>query len=222
MRISGHKTVEDWIELEKKLDTNNDELWNEAYDFFEARICTRYLKPIEAILNIKKDLGEGFAVVNLQCSLIETIESFINGWVSEFDEKKGKTIWKNRSSIAKLANGKNIDNTAIFISFFRNSKDFASSNIDGEDFFRNVRCGLLHETQTKKGWKINACSTGTENPIENKTIFREKFQEAIEEIIEKYKVAIIKNEKFNEIEGFDLRRNFIEKFNHICEISEAK
>ncbi len=31
---------------------------------------------------------EGFDVVNLQCSLIEVIESFINGWVSKFDVKK--------------------------------------------------------------------------------------------------------------------------------------
>jgi hypothetical protein len=38
---------------------------------FWSRIETRY-GPIETILNMKSYKGEGFAVGNLQCSLIES------------------------------------------------------------------------------------------------------------------------------------------------------
>ena len=92
LRIAGNLTIKDWEDLEKKLDQNNDELWSLAFHFFEERIRTRYFNPINAILDLKLNKGEGFAVVNLQCSLIETIESFINGWVYNNDNSTGISI----------------------------------------------------------------------------------------------------------------------------------
>src|SRR5690554_3867198 len=92
MRIAGKLTIKQWKELEQTLNNREDVCWEYAFRFFEERIETRYLEPIEAILNIGNNKGEGFAVVNLQCSLIETIESFINGWVykCKYDDKKKK------------------------------------------------------------------------------------------------------------------------------------
>ena len=79
MRIAGTLTTKDWNELITNLNSEKDENWGLAFHFFEERMRTRYLNPINAILKMPDNLGEGFAVVNLQCSLIETIESFING-----------------------------------------------------------------------------------------------------------------------------------------------
>ena len=217
MQIAGKLTIQNWKELSKKLYPENDDNWGLAFHFFEERIRTRYLNPINAILDLKDNLGEGFAVVNLQCSLIETIESFINGWVSEFDIKKGKTIWKKGGIIAKnpnFNNGKNIRNIDIFISFFENRNPFNSYKIEGNLFFWNVRCSLIHETQTKKGWKIWA--DGVDKSIEDKIIYRNDFQRDLELLIARYKDAIINVGEFDGICTCELRENFISKFNNIC------
>ena len=81
MRIAGQLTVKDWEELKSILKPEENENWDNAFHFFEERIRTRYLEPIQSILDMERYEGEGFAAVSLQCSLIETIESFINGWV---------------------------------------------------------------------------------------------------------------------------------------------
>ena len=79
MRIAGNLTISNWLELSINLKCDSYDDWSIAFQYFEERIKTRYINPIKSILDIGYNLGEGFAVVNLQCSLIETIESFING-----------------------------------------------------------------------------------------------------------------------------------------------
>lgn len=164
-------------------------------------------------MKLNENLGEGFAVVNLQCSLIETIESFINGWKFSIEPygwfKKEITKGKNDENVKK--------NQDLFVSFFKNREPFKFNNTDGEDFYKSVRCGLLHETQTKNGWTILA--DGYEKSIDYKIIYRNNFQRDLEKLIENYKDSIIKGENFDNIESIDLRKNFISKFNHICKQS---
>ena len=238
MQIAGKKTTGDWIKLvgtrEKPLiDCNRAEKWEweEVYNFFEERINTRYINPINTLLNMKQNLGEGFAIVNLQCSLIETIESFINGWIYHNDNKSEiKNGWYTRiiqeSSRAKkhMNPDENLKNEDIFISFFKNREPFIKYNIDGSDFYKSVRCGLLHETQTKNNWKIkfDTLKTGLSYREDEgeKIIFRENFQRDLEIVIADYKKAIV-----NGLCVWDrsnialLRKNILFKFNHICEKS---
>ena len=214
MQIAGNKTIKDWRNLvgdakNLKIDYNSDEKWDEAYKYFELRICTRYLKPIDAILNMKSFDGEGFAVVNLQCSLIEMIESFINGWIFDYPN------FINSKGITLKGNDK------IFKSFFNNREPFKNytPKISGKRFYIDVRCGLLHETQTKNNWKIKK---GIENGnayelYDNfKIIYRENFQRDIQFLIDRYKNVIINGGEFDGISACELRENFVAKFNHIC------
>lgn len=220
MKIAGKKTILDWKELEKTLCLNNNENWDKAFDFFYQRINTRYLYPIEKIISIGENIGEGFAIVNLQCSLIETLESFINGCNSSYNEKTRKTEWKRVEQIIFRSNKE------IFTSFFNKRKPFANydSQINGEDFYRNVRCPLLHETQTKNNWVIR-CNSSQKNRLtysinkEKKILYREKFQKDLIEMILEYKDAIINQNSFNEFNNEILRQNFIIKFNSICKNS---
>ena len=205
MKIAGELTTKDWKDLEEKLAPNNDELWGLAFSFFEERIRTRYLNPINAILDLKLNNGEGFAVVNLQCSLIETIESFINGWKYEhphFIKMDGNSFRGNKN---------------VFMSFFKNHNAFKLMESKSCDFYINVRCACLHETQTKNGWTIHYDTEQT-NLVFNgeKIIFRENFQKALENSISDYKKAIIEGTSFNNItDGTVLRDNFKAKMNHI-------
>lgn len=212
IKIAGFKKTNDWKELEKKLKPNYDEHWVEAYSFFEMRIQTRFTEPIKAIIEMNKNLGEGFAVVNLQCSLIETIESFICGWIYKypnFINSKGEKFKSNNE---------------IFKSFFNNRVPFKNyyPKINGKQFYSDVRCGLLHETQTKNNWKIKkGIEDGTtfEEKDRFKIIYRENFQIDLETLIENYKNSIINGVVFDGIPACELRENFILKFNHICNAS---
>src|SRR5690554_423641 len=164
--------------------------------------------------------GEGFAIVNLQCSLIETIESFINGWIYSNKTKDGfiKNKWHHKKKIVKNAENKDLTNIDIFNSFFSNRSPIKELQICGEDFFRNVRCALLHETQTKSTWKIKKCSLATESYCESPTskiIYRDQFQRDLERVIKDYKKAIIERKDFDEITSKDLRENFKAKFCHL-------
>lgn len=227
MKIAGNLTISNWYELCENLNCGNDDNWGLAFYFFEERIRTRYINPIKSILEIGDNLGEGFAVVNLQCSLIETIESFINGW--KYDTKTNSWF---------TIKGEKIDSSSkkIFESFFdkRNLfNDNSNEKIDGKNFYRYVRCALLHESQTKDNWKIR-CNTANDNifyeeitqdSIVEKIIYRENFQKTLEKLIFDYKKSIVSKtivNDFCDFSGQKLRDNFREKFNNICEESKPK
>lgn len=205
IKIARYNTIKEWEELKLVLDTNDNKNWTLAFSFFEERIETRYLKPIEAILNMKDNIGEGFAVVNLQCSLIETIECFVNGWI----HKHPYFLDLNGASFK--------GNEKVFKSFFNNR---VKIGIDGKDFYNSVRCSLLHETQTKNNWKIK--KSGDNRKVFEvkegfKILYRDGFQYEIIEVLKRYKIAIVDGKPFdNSISTCDLRKNFISKINHIC------
>lgn len=207
MEIAGKLTIKDWEDLEKKLKPNYNQHWDEAFSYFEIRICTRYLKPINSIINMNKFNGEGFAIVNLQCSLIETIESFLTGiiHIHPFFYKKNIKAFKT--------------NSTIYEDFFKRFS-LKFNKLKGKDFFSNVRNSLLHETQTKKNWKIHAKN---DLPYEFKNgfhyLYRNNFQDKIEEILIEYKDCIINGKDFYEIPICELREDYIAKFNHICKKS---
>ena len=224
MKIAGNLTISNWNELSKNLNCISDDNWSDAFQYFEKRIRTRYINPIKSILEIGDNLGEGFAVVNLQCSLIETIESFINGCKSEYNTTIRKTQWKKGTTIIFNSNKE------IFISFFNNRTPFKELNIDGGLFYQDVRCGLLHETQTKNNWKIK-CDTAesglayqeiNNRNIVEKIIHRENFQRDLEKLIARYRISIITRADFDGIPACELRENFIAKFSHICTVSIPK
>lgn len=204
IKIAGKLNLNDWRTTKKTLKSNYNHNWEQAYYFFELRICSRYLKPIHSIIDINKYNGEGFAIVNLQCSLIETIESFLSGII-------------HRHPNFYLPNKKAFkSNSLIYKSFFKRfKKEF--NNIKGEDFYSNVRNSLLHETQTKKNWKIHANSSlPYKKELNYHYLYRNKFQEVIEKILKEYKNCIINGNNFYEIPICDLRENFITKLDHIC------
>ena len=53
MKIAGNLNIEDWKKLEKKLEINGYDFWDDAFCFFEKRMETRYLNPINCISRIE-------------------------------------------------------------------------------------------------------------------------------------------------------------------------
>ena len=213
IKIAGLLTIKAWKDLEDIVNSSTNKNWENAFNFFEQRITTRYLNPIHKILNMNLSTGEGFAVVNLQCSLIETIECFYNGWIYE------KSDYKKNGAVVKYPIGSNdkMKNKHVFENFFKEREPFKKVNIDGKSFYQDVRCALLHETQTKNGWVIRDKHYDRfyEEIEGEKIIYRTNFQTSIETVIGKYKKDIVEGEAASK----DLHENFKAKLNHICKVS---
>ena len=80
MFISPHYTSYDW----KKLTFSTEDEWQRGINIFEDRIRGRFLKPISYIEGYTY---AGFAVLALDCLLIETLQQFREG-VEETPRRK--------------------------------------------------------------------------------------------------------------------------------------
>ena len=134
---------------------------NEIANFIYERHYRRYLKPFEfRDETYRKEYKNGFAIMANCCLLIETIESFYRGW-------------------AKSRNELN------FMKFFTRDtrfKAFATDDIPTQ-FYKHIRCGILHQGETTGGWSINRTTAKlldkTEREI-NAVLFAAKLKRSLE------------------------------------------
>ena len=80
-KLSSKKTIGDWKAIQPKLIAGADPgIWDDVLrDYYYDRLKTRYLDPIDAVKNLNLSKGEGFAIVAIQCSLVEFLESCFQG-----------------------------------------------------------------------------------------------------------------------------------------------
>lgn len=209
--ISAFINVSEWKKHRVKLiegiprDTNAKAEWESAFNLLYTRIKTRFLNPINWILEKRYDVGEGFSVVTLQCILIEFLEAFYQGKI--FTTSKTPRDFEYNSS------------KQLFCDFLMGHKPFSdhfTSKANANGFFDNIRCGLLHEAATKQTSRINNAPTHDmlvlfeENDSSNMRIYRENFYHAICEYIASYKTELLSNRT--------LQINFIRKIDDICGI----
>jgi hypothetical protein len=214
IKISPNYYQKDWNELD--LSKNSEVNWNKAIAIFEDRISGRYLKQIEALDN-NKDLSirtfSGFAIISLTCLLIETLEQFWKGNITTIKTAKRKSCFfdifrKNRKN--------HISNDAkAFHSFFQRSNEFKvffdtieKSNI----FYTQIRCGLLHQGQTKRKSLIHIRKNEpmlkwiNDNNIEDGISIQRRY--FVKEIIEIYNEFI---NKLKKTENMNFRRKTLVK-----------
>jgi hypothetical protein len=117
----GHWTVEDW----RKIDFGTEEGWQEAINIGEARLDARFFQQIDLIKNIPY---AGFAVMALDCLLIETLQQFFDG-KHETDSKK------NESAFCR------------FLTETSFKKHFSKSS--ASKFYKLIRNGILHQAEIK-------------------------------------------------------------------------
>ena len=201
IQIAGRKTDEDWRQLEAKIkqDFDNAGLWEDAYQFFEERMFHRYICPAEQIQYNSPAIGEGFAIMAILCSLIEALETFYSGQCYKYDKPR-----KNH----EYGNGKS---KAFFVSFL-SQKDPFNRVFDpslAEEFYKNVRCALLHEASTRGGWVIRIDTNVLVKKDQGKTVLnRMLFLDCVKKYMENYKDLLISNK--------ELKNAFIRKMDCIC------
>ena len=134
-------TIEDY---EKMLE---DQDKSSIADFVYGRLYSRYIKPFSFDNdNFTKEYKNGFAMMANYCLLIETLESFKNGW-GDSDRKSGDA----------------------FKQFFSTDPNFTELANKGTQIYKNIRCGILHQGETTGGWKI----TRTANQFYNESTIRD-------------------------------------------------
>jgi hypothetical protein len=103
---------------------------------FRRRICERFLKPVRELARHDKEdvlpLRPGFAILALDCLLIDTIQSFREGRVTTGE----------------------VSPAASFRAFLKSPRFPGFNANDRDDFFDYIRNGLLHNGETRKDWKI--------------------------------------------------------------------
>jgi hypothetical protein len=201
--IAGFKTTDDWTALRKTLVPGTDPVsWQNAYkDYFHSRLSLRYLEPIKVLRDSSTFRGEGFSIVAIQCTLIEFLESTVQGLSYRYIRRGDPPPGPHEYS----------DSSSLFARFLTTRTPFDTQfdkNL-ARDFYKNVRCGLLHEARTKGGWTIwGKSGDGKLVSITDKIVYRDDFQEGLLRFIEWYKGALIAQTAFQEA--------FVRKFDSLC------
>jgi len=147
------------------------------------RFTERFLAPTLSPRNIK----HGFSSMAVACLMVEALESFQQGWPD--------TRYKSK---------------AAFRSFFDGHLEFADFRGHGERFWRDVRCGILHQAETRGGWTLRR--KGPLFDPANLTINSTIFLRRLGKVLKSY----CRDLRNSEWEG-DTWRNCRTKMNAVCD-----
>jgi hypothetical protein len=98
-------------------------------DLIQKRFEERYLDPI-----LDSPSRHGFAMLAICCLMVEALESFRNGWKDTADKGKSE---------------------GAFCSFFQAHEEFRDLRPLAHEFYRAVRCGILHQAETTQKWRVD-------------------------------------------------------------------
>lgn len=214
-RIAGSRTGQEWLDREQELSGSaSEKTWEKAFDdFFMERIEHRYFVPIDRIkakegcaCDDETPSGAGFSIVVILCSLIEFFQTTMEGRNYEpgvrRDDDKDRYVYRDGMS------------KEIFSSFLLEQSEFNSifkNKVSAGDFYKHVRCSLLHEARTTGGWRVLRPSHPRNGPcidLDAKSVYRDDLYEAIRKVIQQYKQKLLSDT--------ELKQGFIRKFHHLA------
>ena len=192
IEIAPRITAEKWQKL--NLDAPDSRDWNDAIKIFEKRIRGRFLDPAKKITCLP--FG-GFAVMALDCLLIETLQQFKRG-VHETRQDP------DRGSSKKY-----------FIDFLTDKDMGLGEHFDkelAELFYTHIRCGILHQAEIKGKSRLRIKLETLVQKAPDRTgivIDRKKFHQALVNVFKRY-VEQLRNPS-----NAELRQNFRKKMDAI-------
>ncbi|WP_396633421.1 hypothetical protein [Maribacter sp. R86514] len=192
MEIAKGIGYKDYLKLNLS-DYENDD-WMIAIGYLEKRLTDRFIEPADQLIKLESDKNAidkkyGFAVLALDCLLLETIQSFYEG----ISNSSGKS-------------------KALFIQFLQNRKNFKEyfkTELDAVKFYKDFRCGILHQGQTgrdTKVWSVGDLILKNNGfVIVNRHLFHEKIKIELEEYI---KILRTKSDT-GLLDNFKIKMDFI-------------
>ncbi|MGO7324042.1 hypothetical protein GUK30_32960 [Rhizobium leguminosarum] len=198
LQISPKYTVEFWRGLDLDPENPKQDHWLKAIDVLRDRIGERFIKPAQTLIDVDKDSKPhtfGFAILALDCLVLETIEGFKQGVINH-----------------------NGQSTRLFKDFLSNWQPFIDCLGNGMvattkagEFYSQGRCALHHSGTTDK------MTVGISGPMvrfENGQIFvnRTVFHSELEAELKRY-LAVLADPN-----SVDQRKRFLLKMNSVCGI----
>jgi hypothetical protein len=130
-------------------------------EFLYHRLHSRYLKPYAyPEHNFIKEYKNGFGIMASCSLLIETLQCFKMGIADD----TGQTA-------------------VVFKEFFASEDEFSKLEISGNEFFKHIRCGILHQGETTGGWSIRRNGT---QAVKRKQIDAVRFTHILEKSLRSY------------------------------------
>lgn len=202
MKIAGNLTAASWaIRAAELRKSSTPELWRQTIQqYLDGRLHPRYLQPIGEMEKLNKFQGEGFSVVTIQCALIEFLAALREG-VKYKREKPDPNNHEYSGS------------KRLFVKFLGTVPPFSTSiGAEAEGFYDDVRCGLLHEGQTKNRWLIKKrdgkCLATVISAGPQKTLYWSALQCEIMGYLSGYRIAL-ENDA-------GLQAAFLRKYDHLA------
>ncbi len=197
--IASDFTAGDYHDIRDRLqiDTAATPEWERVLVAFQKRIEERFLLPIAALTCYdhtplrERPMRSGFAILTLDCLLIDTLQSF----------REGRIATGESSSAQSFKN---------FLKAFHFS-DFKSQ--DRSDFYSYVRNALLHNGETRQNWRIRISTETllTKDPTtKTRTLNRRLFHEGVVTEYDEYRSLLRRTE------SVDARRLFLKRMDAIC------
>ena len=223
MKKSNKSERDQWISIKKNIHTYAvNDAWEQAFDLFRRRIDRKFIIPLDNIINLKVNSGEGFVIITIQCALIETFASFKYGKVfnHRYNELNDPSHQYNdsRQIFIDFLHDENIFKNHFFV--VENGNKVVDKPFSANDFYSNVRCALVHEGRTRKKWTINVRPKNVSNNCFIKKvggkykIYRTFMHKALKKYVDDYINDLRK--QANE-EG---RKYFGRKMDHIYELKK--
>jgi len=156
-------------------------------ELIHHRFYNRYIKHLNLI-------DSGFLKMAISCLTIEALESFKKKKKNTKGKGVGEKMFKDFFEIEEV--------------LFPGLKDIYS------DFYSNIRCGILHQAETTKEWRI--LRKGDLLDKKNKAINATKFVRAIDKALNNYINTLRQNDFSSQI-----WKNAILKIVDICENCKA-
>ncbi|TRB19701.1 hypothetical protein [Rhizobium rhizogenes] len=196
LQISPKYTVAFWRDLDLDPDNPKQDDWLKAIDVLRDRIEGRFIKPAQTLIDVDKASKQhtfGFAILALDCLILETIQGFTQG-VTNHTGQSGP----------------------LFRAFLSNWQPFVAclgvdmaATTKADEFYKQGRCALHHSGATEK---LMVGISGPMMRFDNGqiTVNRTLFHKELAKEFDRYLEAL------SDPHSVDLRKKFILKMNPIC------
>ncbi len=195
MEIAPNFTDSQW----KKLTFKNERDWIRGVAALRRRLEHRFIKPARNLLRLKRS---GFAVLALDCLLIETLQQFREGVAQTPQVTK--------------PNGRRVLASEDYFVAFLTSQYFGPGCNQhlAKLFYQTIRCGILHQAEVKESSLVRrdrpliSLSPDQKGVVVNPVLFHR----SVEAAFQKYLVDLRNRAEL------DLRKRFRHKMNHIARV----
>ncbi len=198
IKIAPGFSAKQWQGLHLDPGTPGTTDWEKALAMFEARMRRRFFEPAEALIGLddaRSDKTFGFAILAIDCLVIETLQGFRDGIVNH--NGKSKKLFK--------------DFLLRWDAFTNCLQPQANAGELAERVYLDCRCALLHSGATDGALRVGVSGPAFRFKDSHvQAINRTSFHRALAKEFEGYLLAL------RNADAKELREHFKKKMDAIC------